>query len=133
MASVEQPGSADPALQRFDPLVRDWFTSAFAEPTAAQTGAWDAIGRGEHTLVVAPTGSGKTLAAFLSAIDDLVARRTEPPADPRARCSVLYLSPLKALAVDVERNLRSPLAGIGAVAARRGAPMPEHQRRRPIR
>src|SRR5664280_3247539 len=68
--------AADPAesLRRFDPLVRDWFTDAFAAPTAAQAGAWDALGRGEHTLVVAPTGSGKTLAAFLSAIDDLVSR-----------------------------------------------------------
>ena len=66
------------ALDRFDPLVRDWFTAAFAAPTAAQAGAWDAIGKGEHTLVVAPTGSGKTLAAFLSAIDDLVARGAAP-------------------------------------------------------
>ncbi len=122
------PGAPD-ALQRFDPLVRDWFTGAFAAPTAAQAGAWDAIGRGEHTLVVAPTGSGKTLAAFLSAINDLVGGAAPvdgaPLADPRARCTVLYLSPLKALAVDVERNLRSPLTGIGAMAARRGIRMPE--------
>ncbi len=112
------------ALDRFDPLVRDWFTAAFAAPTAAQAGAWDAIGKGEHTLVVAPTGSGKTLAAFLSAIDDLVARGAAP-AQPAQRCTVLYLSPLKALAVDVERNLRSPLTGVGAVAARRGVSLPE--------
>jgi ATP-dependent helicase Lhr and Lhr-like helicase len=112
------------ALDRFHPLVRDWFTAAFAAPTAAQAGAWDAIGKGEHTLVVAPTGSGKTLAAFLSAIDDLVARGAAP-AQPAQRCTVLYLSPLKALAVDVERNLRSPLTGVGAVAARRGVSLPE--------
>ena len=70
---VDDDGPAA-ALNRFDPLVRDWFTAAFAEPTSAQAGAWDAIGKGDHTLVVAPTGSGKTLAAFLSAIDDLVSR-----------------------------------------------------------
>jgi ATP-dependent Lhr-like helicase len=111
------------ALARFSPVVREWFTSSFAEPTPAQTGAWDAIGRGENTLVVAPTGSGKTLAAFLSAIDALV---TAPPAAAGARkCSVLYLSPLKALAVDVERNLRSPLIGIGSLAARSGVQIPE--------
>src|ERR1700712_105688 len=111
------------ALARFSPLVREWFTASFAEPTAAQAGAWDAIGRGENTLVVAPTGSGKTLAAFLSAIDTLV---TAPPAEAGARkCSVLYLSPLKALAVDVERNLRSPLVGIGSLAARSGVQIPE--------
>ncbi len=121
------------ALSRFDPLVRDWFTAAFAEPTNAQAGAWDAIGKGDHTLVVAPTGSGKTLAAFLSAIDDLVtrgalgesARTAESAGRASERCTVLYLSPLKALAVDVERNLRSPLTGVGAVAARRGLSLPE--------
>ena len=136
-ASDGEPGPAA-ALNRFDPLVRDWFTASFAEPTTAQAGAWDAIGKGDHTLVVAPTGSGKTLAAFLSAIDDLVTRgaagtaasttssttsSTTPPASER--CTVLYLSPLKALAVDVERNLRSPLTGVGAVAARRGLSLPE--------
>ena len=128
MSSRKVDGERPPlaALSRFDPLVRDWFTAAFAEPTAAQAGAWDAIGRGENTLVVAPTGSGKTLAAFLSAIDDLVARgATEPSPAPAQRCTVLYLSPLKALAVDVERNLRSPLTGIGAVAARQGVTLPE--------
>ncbi|MET0965769.1 MAG: DEAD/DEAH box helicase, partial [Nakamurella sp.] len=108
-------------------MVRDWFTAAFAEPTTAQAGAWDSIGKGDNTLVVAPTGSGKTLAAFLSAINDLVIRGTagEPPHASSERCTVLYLSPLKALAVDVERNLRSPLTGVGAVAARRGVSLPE--------
>ena len=116
------PGAA--ALDRFHPLVREWFTGAFAGPTAAQAGAWDAIGRGEHTLVVAPTGSGKTLAAFLSAIDELIG---SPAHDAGARpaCSVLYLSPLKALAVDVERNLRSPLAGLRGLATARGLPLPQ--------
>jgi len=127
--AVDRQGGAPPgdrppaaALDRFSPLVRDWFTGSFAEPTPAQAGAWDAIGRGENTLVVAPTGSGKTLAAFLSAIDTLV---TAPAAEAGARkCSVLYLSPLKALAVDVERNLRSPLVGIGSLAARSGVQIP---------
>ncbi|WP_420120119.1 DEAD/DEAH box helicase, partial [Nakamurella sp.] len=122
--STPDAGSGPAALDRFHPLVREWFTGAFAGPTAAQAGAWDAIGRGEHTLVVAPTGSGKTLAAFLSAIDELIG----PPADPagsRPACSVLYLSPLKALAVDVERNLRSPLAGLRGLATARGLPLPE--------
>jgi ATP-dependent Lhr-like helicase len=96
---------------------------AFDAPTPAQLGAWDAIARGEHTLVVAPTGSGKTLAAFLSALDRLGA---EPiPADPLRRCRVLYVSPLKALAVDVERNLRAPLAGIRQAASRLGEPPPD--------
>ena len=83
-------------------------------PTAAQGGAWEAIGRGDHALVVAPTGSGKTLAAFLWSLDRLAA--TPPPAEPQRRCRVLYVSPLKALAVDVERNLRAPLAGIRQAA-----------------
>jgi ATP-dependent helicase Lhr and Lhr-like helicase len=107
----------------FSPATQDWLDGAFAAPTPAQVGAWAAIARGEHTLVVAPTGSGKTLAAFLSALDRLAA---EPvPADPMRRCRVLYVSPLKALAVDVERNLRSPLAGIRQAAQRLGHPVPD--------
>jgi ATP-dependent Lhr-like helicase len=126
-AGAGDAGDPAAALRRFDPLVRDWFTAAFAAPTTAQAGAWDAIGNGENTLVVAPTGSGKTLAAFLSAINDLVTRGSSggPAGTAGERCTVLYLSPLKALAVDVERNLRSPLTGIGAVAARRGVSLPE--------
>ena len=98
-----------PVLDAFSEATRAWFTAAFAEPTPAQAQAWASIGNGDNTLVIAPTGSGKTLAAFLWAIDKLA---TEPvPADPQQRCRVLYISPLKALAVDIERNLRSPLAG----------------------
>ncbi|MCA1186047.1 MULTISPECIES: ATP-dependent helicase [unclassified Saccharopolyspora] len=113
----------DDVLDRFSPATRDWFRGAFDAPTRAQDGAWRAIGAGEHALVVAPTGSGKTLAAFLSALDGLA---TAPlPEDPKRRCRVLYVSPLKALAVDVERNLRAPLAGIRQATQRRGAAPPE--------
>jgi ATP-dependent Lhr-like helicase len=112
-----------PALDGFSEATRAWFAAAFAEPTQAQAQAWTSIGRGENALVIAPTGSGKTLAAFLWAIDKLA---TEPvPADPRQRCRVLYISPLKALAVDVERNLRSPLTGVGHAARRLGLPEPD--------
>jgi ATP-dependent Lhr-like helicase len=112
----------DTALHAFSPATREWFAGAFAAPTDAQRGAWQAIGAGEHALVVAPTGSGKTLAAFLSALDQLASQ--PPPAEPKLRCRVLYVSPLKALAVDVERNLRAPLAGIRAAARRLGEPEP---------
>jgi ATP-dependent helicase Lhr and Lhr-like helicase len=111
------------ALDGFSPATRAWFDGAFAEPTQAQAGAWRAIGKGEDTLVVAPTGSGKTLAAFLWAIDKLAA--LPPPADPKRRTRVLYVSPLKALAVDIERNLRAPLTGIGHAARRLGLDEPD--------
>jgi ATP-dependent Lhr-like helicase len=111
------------ALARFSEPTRTWFGAAFAEPTPAQVGAWTAIGAGRHALVVAPTGSGKTLSAFLWSIDRLL---TQPvPPDKTKRCRVLYVSPLKALAVDVERNLRSPLTGIRHTADRLGTPVPE--------
>ena len=98
------------AIDGFSPATRAWFDGAFVAPTAAQEGAWAAAQAGRHALVVAHTGSGKTLAAFLWALDRL---GTEPaPDQPQHRCRVLYVSPLKALAVDVQRNLRSPLAGI---------------------
>ncbi|MEI2765675.1 MAG: ATP-dependent helicase [Dermatophilaceae bacterium] len=110
-------------LTRFSPATAAWFRGAFETPTPAQQGAWEAISSGRHTLVVAPTGSGKTLAAFLWALDRLAAG--PPPQSPRQRCRVLYVSPLKALAVDVERNLRSPLVGIGHAAVRLGMPPPD--------
>ncbi|RWZ75349.1 ATP-dependent helicase [Streptomyces albidoflavus] len=114
---------APSALDTFSPATRNWFTGAFSAPTAAQEGAWGAIAEGSDVLVVAPTGSGKTLAAFLSALDTLAS--TPPPAESRKRCRVLYVSPLKALAVDVERNLRSPLTGIRQESVRLGLPEPE--------
>ncbi|MFE7516903.1 DEAD/DEAH box helicase, partial [Streptomyces sp. NPDC057540] len=110
------------ALDSFSPATRGWFTGAFTAPTAAQEGAWQAIGAGSDVLVVAPTGSGKTLAAFLASLDRLAS--SPPPAEARKRCRVLYVSPLKALAVDVERNLRSPLTGIRQESVRLGLPEP---------
>ncbi|HEY3503621.1 MAG TPA: ATP-dependent helicase [Actinocatenispora sp.] len=109
-------------LSGFGPATRAWFGGAFAEPTAAQAGAWASIRSGTNTLVVAPTGSGKTLAAFLWSLDRIAA---EPAPDPAHRCRVLYVSPLKALAVDIERNLRAPLAGIGQAAQRLGGERPD--------
>ena len=110
------------SLDRFSEPTRTWFGAAFAAPTPAQDGAWEAIGAGRHALVVAPTGSGKTLSAFLWSIDRLLS--TEPPEKAR-RCRVLYVSPLKALAVDVERNLRAPLTGIRHTAERLGIDVPD--------
>ncbi|MYT74239.1 MULTISPECIES: ATP-dependent helicase [unclassified Streptomyces] len=121
--SSQGASSARSALEGFSPATRGWFAGAFSAPTSAQAGAWRAIGEGSDVLVVAPTGSGKTLAAFLAALDQLAS--TPPPADPKKRCRVLYVSPLKALAVDVERNLRSPLTGIRQEAVRLGLPEPE--------
>ncbi|GII33223.1 ATP-dependent helicase [Planotetraspora mira] len=127
------------ALDDFSPVTRQWFAGAFAAPTPAQEDAWASIARGDNTLVVAPTGSGKTLAAFLWAIDRLAVEHAaapktagEPPrkgrgkaAEPPRSCRVLYVSPLKALAVDVERNLRAPLAGIKQTARLMELPAPE--------
>ncbi len=117
-----QHGAAQAVLAQFTPAVRAWFASAFVEPTAAQIAAWPAIAAGGHALIAAPTGSGKTLAAFLWALDRLVA---EPPGVERPRVGprLVYVSPLKALGYDVQRNLRAPLRGIGAdlrVATRTG-------------
>ena len=97
--------------------MRGWFTAAFEAPTGPQALGWPAIARGESTLILAPTGSGKTLAAFLWCLDRLM---FSPPPPKTRRCRVLYVSPLKALAIDVQRNLRAPLAGIAQVAGRRG-------------
>jgi ATP-dependent Lhr-like helicase len=116
--------TSDP-LEAFRPVTRDWFRQAFAAPTPAQTQAWPAIASGEHVLISAPTGSGKTLAAFLWAIDRLGA---EPP---EGQIGLVYVSPLKALSYDIERNLRAPLRGIGAelnIAVRTGdTPQRERQ------
>ena len=125
---------AENILSRFSPPVRDWFTEVFAQPTEVQQEAWSAISQGDHALVVAPTGSGKTLAAFLWALNGLVERdgQTSLPIGQEAgRTSthggvkVLYISPLKALGVDVEHNLRAPLAGIARVAERLGLDHPD--------
>jgi ATP-dependent Lhr-like helicase len=107
-------------VKAFHPAVREWFNRSFSEPTKPQRAGWPAIARGESTLILAPTGSGKTLAAFLWCLNRLM---FEPPPPRTDRCRVLYISPLKALAVDVERNLRAPLAGIAAVAGRLDVPV----------
>ncbi|MFC7401915.1 DEAD/DEAH box helicase [Citricoccus sp. GCM10030269] len=143
------PTAPDPAsvLDRFTPATREWFAGAFATPTSAQLGAWDAISSGQHALVVAPTGSGKTLSAFLWALDSFLRTDSasasstaaapqqqgtsqaggERPASGSANAGtkVLYISPLKALGVDVERNLRAPLIGITQTAKRLGHDAPE--------
>lgn len=113
-------------LEPFSAATRRWFTGAFGAPTAAQEGAWQAISRAENTLIIAPTGSGKTLAAFLWALDTLHREKSnhtgkKTPGTTR----ILYISPLKALGADVERNLRAPLAGIARTAAETGATPPE--------
>ncbi|TAL42518.1 MAG: ATP-dependent helicase [Salinibacterium sp.] len=110
-------------LDRFSAATREWFCGAFAEPTPAQLGAWEAVASGSHALVVAPTGSGKTLASFLWAINRLISGPT--PENPKARTRVLYISPLKALGVDVERNLRAPLVGVTQTAKRLDLPAPD--------
>ena len=136
--------STSAALTRFSAATAQWFGESFEAPTAAQEGAWAAIADGDHALVVAPTGSGKTLAAFLWSLDRIIggADAAEPAetsssgpnaSGPNAsdddaaatRTKVLYVSPLKALAVDVERNLRSPLVGIRRTAQRQGLEVPE--------
>ncbi len=119
--TVRTRGGESPALARFHPLVREWFARAFPAPTPAQERGWPPIAAGEHSLILAPTGSGKTLAAFLWGLNGIVEDRLagRPPS------RLLYLSPLKALNYDVERNLRGPLAGIAAAAALRGLEAPE--------
>src|SRR5712691_9267221 len=115
---VTARSNSDP-LHSLHPAVREWFSEAFEAPTRPQSLGWPAIARGESTLILAPTGSGKTLAAFLWCLDRVM---FTPAPVKSARCRVLYVSPLKALAVDVERNLRAPLAGIAQVAEGRGDP-----------
>lgn len=119
-------------LDRFRPQVAQWFQDVFAAPTAVQAQAWEKISRGEHALVVAPTGSGKTLAAFLWALNNLVEREGQlalpvgsGTAGSAAGVKVLYISPLKALGVDVENNLRAPLTGIARTAENLGLEVPD--------
>jgi ATP-dependent Lhr-like helicase len=105
-------------LEQFHPAVQQWFGAVFSEPTKPQVLGWPAIGRGESTLILAPTGTGKTLTAFLWAINRLM---FSPIPEEAKRCRILYISPIKALAVDVERNLRAPLVGIANRARKLGA------------
>ena len=111
-------------MKPFHPAVSEWFKASFPAPTKPQRLGWPIIARGESTLILAPTGSGKTLTAFLWCLNRLM---FEPSPPRKERCRVLYISPLKALAVDVERNLRAPLAGIANIARRMDVPvtMPE--------
>jgi ATP-dependent helicase Lhr and Lhr-like helicase len=110
-------GRRTDVLSLFQPAVAEWFRASFAAPTPPQTQGWPAIAHGDSTLILAPTGSGKTLSAFLWCINRVM---FDPMPDKAQRCRVLYISPLKALAVDIERNLRAPLAGIANRALARG-------------
>ncbi len=117
--------SAGDPLAPFSAPVRAWFESAFQTPTPAQVGGWASISTGRHTLIHAPTGSGKTLAAFLWCLDRLARHPSPPPSKSTpGSVRVLYVSPLKALTYDVERNLRAPLHGIALAAQRLGEPEP---------
>src|SRR5438552_8773 len=116
MPRVSARPNSDP-LALFHAPVRDWFTRSFASATRPQALGWPAIARGDSTLILAPTGSGKTLTAFLWCLDRAM---FTPAPDTRRRCRVVYISPLKALAVDVEKNLRGPLQAIAEAAATLG-------------
>src|SRR2546429_9138216 len=109
------------ALELFSAPAREWFADSFASPTEVQERGWRAVASGRHTLMTAPTGSGKTLAAFLWCLDRLSAEPVPPTGE---RCRVLYVSPLKALAVDVERKLRGPPGGRRLQGGRGGPPVP---------
>ena len=111
------------SLAQFHPLIRDWFNSRFAGPTEAQSAGWPAIAEGRHTLIAAPTGSGKTLTAFLTCIDQLVRQGMEEPLPDTTQ--VVYVSPLKALSNDIQKNLATPLREIAALAQEQGIALPE--------
>src|SRR5258705_1825028 len=123
-AGHDSAAPSEAALGLFHPITAKWFRAVFDAPTAPQVEGWPAIARGESTLILAPTGTGKTLTAFLWCLDRLMMRT---PPDAERGCRVVYISPLKALAADVERNLRSPLVGIANMAKREGVDvrMPE--------
>ena len=110
-------------LSQFHPVIQEWFRSRFEAPTEAQAAGWPAIARGRHTLISAPTGSGKTLAAFLTCIDSLV--RTGMKDGLPDVTQVVYVSPLKALSNDIQKNLASPLKEISDLAGQAGTPFPE--------
>src|SRR5271167_725802 len=116
--------STDP-FACFHPVTAAWFKAVFDAPTAPQRMGWPVIARGESALILAPTGTGKTLTAFLWCLDRLMLQPL--PAGHRTGCRIVYVSPLKALAVDVERNLRSPLAGMANMARRMGVAFREPQ------
>ena len=121
-ASILREPGVDP-FACFHPVTAEWFRAVFDAPTAPQRLGWPVIARRESALILAPTGTGKTLAAFLWCIDRLMLHSR--PDGAKRGCKIVYISPLKALAVDVERNLRSPLAGIANMARRRGVPFHE--------
>ena len=112
--------SIDPVLNQFHPLIADWFTEQFDRPTPAQSKAWPKIASGEHVLVSAPTGSGKTLTAFLWAVDQLISGRLTT-----GETRILYVSPLKALNNDIQRNLIAPLRELKGIFKSAGEPFPE--------
>ena len=111
------------ATSQFHPIIREWFEARFRQPTEAQNEGWAAVAEGCHTLIAAPTGSGKTLAAFLTCIDRLVRQGLED--DLPDSTQVVYVSPLKALSNDIQKNLAAPLEEIASLAAERGTPLPE--------